>query len=384
MIRLRASIALLALIAAAPALAQSPIELYPTITGGAGTPHYDETHNVLTNVLGARAVLIGTAARDGVQWVNTYLPGVDASGAVQLYAIATGGRYAATFATRSSDNPGAAGQNVIGAVHLVVADNAARGHLHWASYDQGVITADSAFIHLINAENSIQNLSPHSPAVDPFTVNPLHLSNNLRLDCGVGSGTAHMCSNALAILPNGAPYRTGILFGADALALPVGEDADMIAAAPRQAITWYGAAGRPVWRITSRATGGNLSRIILGQDRLDITLGAATPLALDSHGATVSAMQAGGPPPALSGTCAMAQQIGGTTAGAMRLASACNSGQITLSLSPGAAHGWACHASDLTSARAALRQSGFTPATATLAITDAQAGDQITFACTGF
>jgi hypothetical protein len=360
------------------------ITMYPKIDNRSGTSHYDPDLNIMTNVVGARSMLVGTAARDGVQWTNSYLPGVDSAGAVQFYAIATQGAYAGVFATRSSDNPRQSPQNVIGSINLVVADSKGQPHLHWASYDQGVITAESAFTHLINVENSIQNLSPHSPSVDPFNINPVHLSNNLRLDCGVGSGTAHTCSAALSIVPNGAAYHTGILFAEDALIVDGSEDPSMIAAGPSQALTWYGSKGHPVWQIVSHAKAGQLSRLMFDKESMMLTIGGTTTLTADSQGLTARSLQAGGPTPVIGGTCPTRELVGGANAGAMHFSANCAQGTIILRMESRTAHGWACYIQDLTNENATFRQIDYGRATATIKLANVKKGDQATYLCTGF
>lgn len=90
-----------------------------------------------------------------------------------------------------------------------------------------------------------------------------------------------------------------------------------------------------------------------------------------------------GSPPSVSGACAISSQIGGNSAGAFVTASACPSSSFTFTFFVTAPNGYACSATDMTTAANSVRQTSFTTTTATFAI-NSSANDNFTFRCSAF
>lgn len=90
-----------------------------------------------------------------------------------------------------------------------------------------------------------------------------------------------------------------------------------------------------------------------------------------------------GTAPTLSGTCATGTKVGGNAAGSFKFSSACAAGTVVLTFASAAPNGWACHAQDMTTPADTLKQTAFTPTSATFAAT-AASGDQAVFQCSGF
>lgn len=361
-------------------------DLYPVIALPTDQSRFDRSSNLLVNTLGAKTGLFGAAAREGLTWANRYMPGTDQSAMVQLYALSTSGNYGAFFGARSSDNPSTRPENVIGSVSLVVADGD-RPHYHWARYAEGYVPrGKTSFRLLINDENSIQNEANGAPPADPYDFNPDHLLNNLRLDCGIGMGDAHSCTNPLSILNNGAAYRLGILFGDKSIELTDGA-ANAIALPAHYALSWFGAPGRPAWRIYSTAHIANAGKILMEDDSVSFQVGSANDaptLRIGQGEIATPAVIASGQPPSMSGNCPVRDQRGGNTAGAFVLARDCAAGMIIVRFAATAPTGWSCFASDLTSARGNLRESAYDRTSVTLAAASLQRSDSIVFSCTAF
>ncbi|WP_066767124.1 hypothetical protein [Sphingobium sp. CCH11-B1] len=361
-------------------------ELYPDISQHTDQPRFDASSNLLVNTIGARTGLFGAASREGETWANRYVPGTDLSGIVQLYSLSTTGNYGAFFGTRSSDNYSERAENIIGSINLVVADSD-RPHLHWAQYSEGYVPrGKTAFRLLINDENSIQNEGNPAPFANPYNFNPQQLLNNLRLDCGIGMGEPQSCTNPLSILNNGANYRLGILFGDKSIEVVDGA-ADAVALPAQYALSWYGAPGRPAWRIYSTARQTEAGRLVMTDDDVSIEIGPGreTPaLKVGPDTIAAPAVIASGKPPLMSGTCAVRDRRGGQTAGSLAMAQDCATGTIVIGFSTEAPNGWACFASSLTRSEGNLRETAYDRKSATLAVSNMRRSDSVVFSCTGF
>lgn len=307
------------------------------------------------------------------------------SGRVQLYALSTSGYYGAFFGARSSDNNSKNAENVIGAISLVVADSD-RPHLHWARYSEGYVPrGKTAFRLLINDENSIQNEGSPAPWADPYDFNPQHLLNNLRVDCGIGIAGAQSCTNPLSVLNNGARYRTGILFGENSID-PVDGVATALALPADYGFAWFGAPRTQTWRMYSTARAAQAGSVVLADDAVSINVGQSKEAALrvESGAIRTPAVIASSNVPAMTGSCVVGEQQGGTTAGAFSFVKDCGEGKIVIGFSVAAPNGWACSASDLARGDAVLRETAYDKASATLAISRVRRGDRAVFSCTGF
>lgn len=269
--------------------------LYPRILGSAagGAAKYDASGVLLANSIGAKTGLFGLAAKDGVQWPNTYISGVDATGHAQVYSISTTGDYGGVFASRSSDNPGA-NQNVIGSISLCVADNTTQSDVCWGGYDATYIIAGSNSRGAFGREISVVNGGATPALGDPYNFNVNGFSNALRLDCGDGIAVSNGCSSALTIIPNNGQARSGIVFGDGALVKTAGY-ATAVAMPSGYGFDWYTATATPVWRILSNASGSTLSQMILGDGALDIYLtnGSSHPFSVSSSGISATGYKVG-------------------------------------------------------------------------------------------
>lgn len=235
-------------VASFPIALPQPLEvgtsLYPTIVPGVNS-RYDTTSDVLTNTLGAKNANIGVAAIDGVTWVTSggYLPGADTPGQVTLYVINPIGGFSAILdASRSSDSSVFDG-NIVAGTDLIVGDNTGQNQLLFGRYIETVLPSGSGYRQAIGQENSMWNQNADGPVEDPFTPNPFGAMQNLRLDCGVGTGpTPHICSTALDIVNNGSTYQSGVVFQ-NGMLNPRGGILHMIDAPNQAEIVWYSSAG---------------------------------------------------------------------------------------------------------------------------------------------
>jgi len=361
-------------------------DLYPAIARHTDQSRFDLSSNLLVNTIGARTGLFGAAAREGLTWANRYVPGTDLNGVVQLYSLSTNGNYGAFFGARSSDNHSARAENVIGSVSLVVADSD-RPHLHWAHYSEGYVPrGKTAFRLLINDENSIQNEGNPAPFADPYNVNPQQLLNNLRVDCGIGVEGAQSCTNPLSILNNGASYRVGILFGDKSIEVTNGA-ADALALPADYALSWFGAPGKPAWRIFSTTHKAGVGKLVMMDDGLSIEVGVGSgspALKVGQDRIEAPAVIATGRPPSISGSCAVRAQLGGQAAGSFVMDQDCARGAIVFGFSVDAPNGWACFASNLASGEGRLRETAYDRKSATLTVSDLKRSELVVFSCTGF
>jgi hypothetical protein len=247
--------------------ANSPVatigtSLYPQ-TSTSTSNHYDSTSNVLTNVVGAKLGLFGAASINGNTWVNAppYVSGVDVPGNVTNYVISPNGKLASVSATRGSDNAAVSGSPQVIANTCVVADDNTTSGVQmqmWCRYEHNIIAPGSNMLGHLSDENSIRNMDTVSAQSDPFTPNPTHMSKNLRLDSGTGSGQSpsNTVTTAMDIINNGGMYRSGLIFGSNAFDTSLNSVPDAIAFAKLQAQTYYTAAATYAWKVYMDANSG--------------------------------------------------------------------------------------------------------------------------------
>lgn len=115
--------------------------------------------------------------------------------------------------------------------------------------------------------------------------------------------------------------------------------------------------------------------------------GTACPAQLGASGAPflayASATVAAGAAPANSGSCAIANQVGGNTAGSFKFKGACSRGTVVLNFATRAPNGWSCAASNMGSSTA-IPENGYSQTTAQLYVSSASSGQQASFTCTAF
>lgn len=230
-----------------------------------GVLRYDTTSSSIVNSLGVGNTLLIGAAADGYgDWSGIYDgPGKYAS-ISPLKVISKHGTRSATFASRLSDTPTTSGlKSMENVVELAVLDSKPAGINGggWNVYSQSNLYAGAAptvtGLGFISHEDSIYNQWT-SPSLDPFQTNVKGYTENFRPDCGIGSGAASDCSAAIHIINNGAPYKSGIIFAANALNTSGDRtSAPAIAMGPWHELAWYRAAGKVAWGIFSDATTGD-------------------------------------------------------------------------------------------------------------------------------
>jgi hypothetical protein len=167
-------------------------------------------------------VSVWTGAAGGTipSWVNSQFGfnngGQTSSlaGGTPLMSVSPAGKWAAVLASRMSDNTAGDGGYLSTLNNLCLFDNASAPVNGWCQYLQGEVLNTMNGKELIMTENSLYNQAQTSPTnIDPFNWNAGGLTNNLRLDCGYGTGqgTPQDCSNALTIIANGAPYTNPVI-----------------------------------------------------------------------------------------------------------------------------------------------------------------------------
>lgn len=232
------------------------------------------TSNIWTAYQDFSATYIGSgyaASRIG-GWVNNIWAGSQYQVISPIFAasVPTGGG-AATFAARMSDTVGGGFGSIQVDRCLAYVDANPSVYPSWCRYTEGRTESGTTGWH-INEESSIDNRWA-SPAIDPYAVNPLNGTRNLRLDCGIGSGSPTKCSDALEIVNNGATYYNGIVFSDDALDTSSGRIAPALALAKNHSVAWYygthGTPGSQSWLLYANATapGGT---IVLGNSAFNI------------------------------------------------------------------------------------------------------------------
>lgn len=211
-------------------------------------------------------LLIGAAAMGYGDWSAVY----DGPGRYptisQVKAISSYGGRSATFASRLSDTPTTSGlKEMENVVQLAVLDSLPSSIIGggWNLYQQANLYAaaqpTATALGFQQQESSIYNFWT-SPKLDPYLTNVTAYSENLRLDCGIGSGSPLDCSAALHIISNGAPYKSGIIFGNNSLdtAFTVNSIGEAVAMPFGYGLAWYTSSNHPAWQFVS-ATNTDLS-----------------------------------------------------------------------------------------------------------------------------
>ena len=233
----------------------NPFSAGTSLLPSIGAYRYDSNASFITNTVGAKNVLVGTASVDGATtWLNTYIPGIDVVQYVALYSISSNGGVGATFAARSSDNSN--NQNVIAEICVVVQDKVGGSQNYvWCGYDQLVINSGANNDHAIGRENSIFNNGSASAAEDPYNVNPTGSSVGGRYNCAVSGGIgANNCGAAIDIINNGAKFISGIVIGDASLNTSLNAQPDAIALPHDYSITWFNSAATKTWKIFVNAS----------------------------------------------------------------------------------------------------------------------------------
>lgn len=228
-------------------------------------------------------------------WIETFLPGTYTNvERPQVFGVSNKGLNGGFFASRASDNPVGTQQNVIGDTDLVSCDGAGVAHVCWAGYDAAYVTSGAHYVIAFNREMSLINRDANSPVTDPFNFNPTKLTENLRLDCGDGTGSSFRCTNPLTILPNGAAYNSGILFAAGSIN-PVGGYSEAIGMPASYGLSWYTTpGGTPPWRLFSSSAYTALTNsFILGTNTADFYLDGGGTDALHIANTNISVLGLG-------------------------------------------------------------------------------------------
>ena len=229
-----------------------------------GLARYDAASSIVASTVGADTVLIGAAARGYGDWAGLY----DGPGRYRaispLKVISREGTSAATFASRLSDTPRGSGlKSMRNVVHMAILDSRPAGidGGGWNIYNESRLLSASQpalnALGFISVEDSIFS-KWSSPRLDPYQTNLTGYTENYRPDCGTGYERSSDCSAAIHVINNGARYKSGIIFGQDALATddPRGV-ADAVAMASRQSLSWYRSANTVAWSIVSVAARGS-------------------------------------------------------------------------------------------------------------------------------
>ena len=215
-----------------------------------GTDRFTGGSTLFTNTLGAKYGYFGAASKNRSTWPAQYWIGADQPSDHALYSVSPDGTVAGLFAARTSDNPGGA---TIPLGCLAVGDNPGVAVPSWCAYFEADLLASASRLSHINEESSIRS-EWATTSNDPYTINPFGFVTNLRLDAGIGSGTANNITDALEITNNGAGYRAGITIQSNALDTAAGRIAPALQMATSHAIQWYRAAGQLAWNIFSTST----------------------------------------------------------------------------------------------------------------------------------
>jgi hypothetical protein len=204
----------------------------------------------LTNTLGAEYGYFGAASVGHSTWVARYWGAADYP---NHPLISAGGNQAALFATRASDNDFGF---VITEGSLSVDDDSSVAHFTFDKYLQSNLVAYSSGSQHIQVEQSIYNEAWSAATLDPYTPNAAAHVVNLRIDCGIGSGTPRPCSTPLQILNNGSDYAAGIIFDSTSVAADVNGHSSALELPKNYTIDWFSGAGNGAWRMWSQATAG--------------------------------------------------------------------------------------------------------------------------------
>lgn len=173
---------------------------------------YDLTSSILTNTIGAKWGVFGSASKEQPSWLETYAPGVSFFNVgASVVGISPNGTAGGLFAARNSDNS-TASSTTIPLNAFLVADNGTVNVPTWIGYGQAVLLSTAIQNAHYGLELSVK--SSWTPVtVHPYSVNTPGSTRNLRLDAGVGGAAS---TTATAVSGNPAitvASATGIATG---------------------------------------------------------------------------------------------------------------------------------------------------------------------------
>lgn len=281
------------------------LSIMPSVSAAVGTvasllgdralvmsPVFAGTANASRGMIGRTWIAGGLHPYEALSsWVGDYLTGSRVEGQVAAWAISPNGGYSGFIsAARTSDNAGSGLQSTIADTCLVVSNSANSYKSGWCRYSQVSIPAGSAVGLAIGEENSVENLSNYSVAVDPFTdVGPAsRVTANLRLTSGVGRAANPISANLQITNNGGAQSLAGIVVGADAIKTDSGFG-PVLSMPPNTGLSWWNSPRNVGWRMFANGNSGQGS-IVLGNNKLDIYIGNSGehPLAIAPGRVTIN------------------------------------------------------------------------------------------------
>lgn len=185
-------------------------------------------------------------------WVNTIWPGSQYSVISPSFtsSVPTGGG-AGTFAARMSDTDGGGFGSIQTLRVLAYVDANPSNYPAWGLYIEGH-TDPAVSGYYIGCENSLKSNWTFA-AETPYSLNALNRTVLQRYSAGIGSAGPNNVSAAIDIVPNGAKFDKGIIFGDGSLDTST-NFGEAIAMAYKQGFSFYTAGGSRAWIIQSLTT----------------------------------------------------------------------------------------------------------------------------------
>lgn len=181
------------------------------------SPNFNPTPVTGVNIARFERVLVGAACDNdgtklgGGEWLEAYDAFV--TGSSELAVVANSGRSAFVAAVRSSDNDEAGDNNIAGSFYAVN-NNTSFLQVGYGIYVEAFRSSGAGAIHGMEIDASELGTSQ---TITPYTSSFATMSNALWLASGGGEAGATDASLALGIVDNGAQFRTGIMFGDNAI-----------------------------------------------------------------------------------------------------------------------------------------------------------------------
>ncbi len=226
-----------------------------------GKDRYDATSSVRANSGGFSNLVVGAASQGNTAaWMDQISTGQDFPGVVTLQVITpVGGGYGGVFAGRTSDATG--GNSTFPIQCYFLADTYPNNPLNTAgqcAYTQSNLLSTAAgVVGHVQHEYSLNSVWPVVD-IDPFAVNSINQTRNIRFDCGTGqsANNPNSCSAVGDIVYNGANYRAGLVVQSGAMDTAASRIAPFLSLPRDVSIEWFSAAATSLAKVYGRLSGG--------------------------------------------------------------------------------------------------------------------------------
>lgn len=351
-----------------PNLSQDAVAVWQKTTGVTATSGVNATtySSIFKTTTGANTHATSgfDEAQDNVGGANSFIEGR------RSHAVLTGGSNGSAYgAVLVAGTAGGIGYQYLIGAEAEAANQSGSDAPIWSSFN---VNAFSAGFVATSKNGGTGNKTDIAFVTNPYSAAPFRTGYGCYGDDGGGrKGVDHTCYAVTGSVPYGLDLRLGTFSGA-AIRLPnLGVVRSRNAANNADHnILYYDGSNQVV-------IGADATAIVNSQPVVNASYQRATSFIGNGSSPTITG----------SGSCTLSTQVGGSTVGKFTATAACAAGQTyTISGLPGSINGYACDATDHTTAGVVFQQTSDSTTSAVLTVrtTGVANGDVIQFKCMGY